>query len=379
MKNGIHNKKKIIVFSATPKSNHSIKMLEADQRNSLELWSCDGSDGLYGLNIKRNWSNDFIGLINLFAKLRTALNCGACVNIQHEFNVYGGTVGLLVLPFFFLLLPGRITLTLHSYIQTSKINGDFLRRFRISVPIFIARLAFRFFFFVLIKFSKSVVVHSQTQKAEVASAFPMEANKINVVNFGIEPAITSSSAEFEPFDKDNRNIDFLMLGYIAPRKGLELVLSACDLLKRNNTKARFVIAGGLQDKYFEYAQHIFERIRVDDLPVEVMTDLSDGDIDYLFKKSTAAVFVYEDVLGASGPLTFAIANGCRVICNEVGIFGEMKYPGIMHVKQRDPNELAGLFLDHLNQRFDRADLQNQRHQLMKKNSWKNYVKGTFAN
>lgn len=359
----------IIIFSANPLTNHSIRMLTF---KNLILWS--NEEPLFpSSRIIHNWSPTLTGLVKLlFLTTKSRINKNININLQHEFNVYGGPLGLLFVPLILILNPS-ITLTLHSYIRSSNIDKNFLRRFGIGLPLFLSKLAFSFFFTSVVKFSNKIYVHSKEQYNSLSLDYPGFKSKFILNHIGIDYAVSNIADRREFLLEES--YDFLIFGYIAPRKGIENVLNAIKLLNQTNVYPSLLICGFVQDKNMDYYNEIKTIICNFNLNVKIIPGIEDVYVDSLFSQVKCVLFPYHDVLGASGPLGFAIANRVPYIAVNKGIFADYPLSNSILIQDNQPESLAVAMHSFI--QGDRLDNTKEIDDLIRKVSWINYAKKSF--
>lgn len=357
----------IIIFSSTPSTNHSIRMLyntPADQ--NYELWACD-QPIIPDLRIKNNWTNSSIGLLRLLYKIwALKLNSSYKINIHHEFNVYNGIVGVIFFPLF-LIVNRNIIVTLHAYIPQKVITKNFLLRFNIKLPRFIAAVFFKFFYYFVFRFSKKIILHSNEQYQDAVFDFNKFRHKYSVLVPGVDFAEPNPS--IRKIFQLSKPYDFLSFGYISPRKGFDNILLALKILADSNIYPNYLICGFIQDKNISYYNRIKEFISLNKLNVDIIPGVDDHFIDSIFAQCRYSIFLYEDLLGHSGPLNFALANNSKLICRSKGTFLEMAKDSSIFVDDLYPDTIANSFRQALND-----------NSISPKNShpnWLQYVKRTF--
>lgn len=361
--------KNIIVFSALPESNHSRKMI--DSSKDVVLWASDYSD-LSNNRITRMWDPSIRGMIRLCLALRKEIDRGSNVNIQHEFNVYGGAIGIITLPLIMLIFKNKIILTLHSYIPKNSIDKDFLSRFGINIPVAIARFIFDKFFFFMIGLSKKTLVHSDTQKHQIAERFPRLGIKTHVNKIGIDFCYKKPTE----VNISNRKYDILIFGYIAPRKGLEYNIEILRAVLDKIENLNVVVAGGVQDKYTSYFKRIKELCC--SMPnVRIMTNVKHEHVDDLFQNSKIALFNYTDVLGASGPLNYALVNNCLIVLKPDGIFAETLTDCVWRISGRNISDDAQVLLNAFEYSMKNKQIIVDRKKFHNEYTWNEYTNRTF--
>ena len=174
------NQSKIIIFSGTPESNHSVSMirsaLDKNDKN-YELWANDLDH--HNKLISQIWHNSFVGVFKLYLKLKKF----KYINLQHEFNVWGPQ-GILTIPFIlFFLKKKNITLTLHTVIDYNNVNRIFLKRFSLNANfVTLFKIYFYLFFKIISLISDKIIVHTKEQKKILIEVYNCRSKvKINYI------------------------------------------------------------------------------------------------------------------------------------------------------------------------------------------------------
>jgi len=349
--------KKIIIFSSKPETNHSISMIKSAHKNNAKDYELWANDVKKPNNIVSNiWSNSFLGIVKLVIKLKKYNN----INLQHEFNVWGAK-SLITLPIIlFFLRKKNISLCLHSVIDYKKVDKKFIQNFRLKPKIiFLFKFYFFLFFFLVTKFSKKIVVHTEDQKKILNKIYNYK-KKITLAHIGIRKLDSKRNNEKKIYD-------IIIFGYIAPRKGL---IELIESLEKNPKKLTILITGGLQDKYKDYYYLIKKKINNSKNNFVLKTNIDDNEIFKLHFQSHIALCGHTELIGTSGPLLTAISCDNLIIAPRKGIFLEILKNDNSSFLFENYSEINNCIENLFTKRIFRDGLK-------KKLSWFEYVKKNF--
>jgi D-inositol-3-phosphate glycosyltransferase len=192
-----------------------------------------------------------------------------------------------------------------------------------------------------------IIVHSESNKAEMLEQFPLDPNKIVVVPFGAfllfsgrHEVSTSVSRQRLGIAEDKKVL--LFFGGLRRNKGLDILLDAFDSLKSNVKDAFLVVAGpGGGRGPSEYYDNLFRRLRENErikfvhqyVPTEEMADY--------FAAADVVVLPYRKTY-QSGVLLAAYGFGKPVVVTDTGGLAEVVEHGRsgLVVPTIDPAALA---------------------------------------
>ena len=351
------NQSKIIIFSGTPESNHSVSMirsaLDKNDKN-YELWANDLDH--HNKLISQIWHNSFVGVFKLYLKLKKF----KYINLQHEFNVWGPQ-GILTIPFIlFFLKKKNITLTLHTVIDYNNVNRIFLKRFSLNANfVTLFKIYFYLFFKIISLISDKIIVHTKEQKKILIEVYNCR-SKVKINYIGIRNISKKKKIKIK--------YDIIIFGYLAPRKGIkELII----YLEKNKRKLKILIAGGLQNKYLDYYKEIKNLMKISKHTYKLKININDKEINKLHMQSKVALYGHTEMLGTSGPLFNAILCDNNIVAPKKSIFKELL------LKDRNTNLFSNY--NEINNLIENLLLKKRRTRknLKKKLSWYNYLKKSF--
>jgi len=191
-------------------------------------------------------------------------------------------------------------------------------------------------------------VHTNRMKAELPTDFAVPSSKISVIPFGINngfpsSAISSSGARKSLGIKPNAKTA-LFFGQIAPRKGLEYLVSAMARLAASGGDFRLIIAGKIERGYGSYWQRIHREITGAGLRNKILEKIQfipDEEVELYFKAADVLILPYTDIY-QSGLLFLAYSFGLPVIATDVGSLREYIIEGKTGLvcRPRDADDLA---------------------------------------
>jgi glycosyltransferase involved in cell wall biosynthesis len=243
------------------------------------------------------------------AAAAAALATGAAaVHLQWELFLYGGPPSL---PGLFPALAGLrraraarpLVTTMHQVIDPSEIDRHYTRLHRVGVPPIVARTGLATVQSTLNRASSAVVVHEEPFRQWVPGA--------RVIPHGIEvrePADRDESRRHLGIDRDR--FVALCFGFLAPYKGVEVVLDAAAL---TGPGVEVVIAGGEHPRLAGRDEFATALRREYGHAARFTGWVPEDDVARWFAAADVAVFPYPKPFAASGALALALSLGTPVL------------------------------------------------------------------
>jgi glycosyltransferase involved in cell wall biosynthesis len=229
------------------------------------------------------------------------------VHLQFELFLYGGPSSLVgLLP---ALGPGKRSLgdtplvtTMHQVVEPSTIDRRYTRLHRVSAPAVVARSGIAGVQATITRASSATIVHEEPFRQVLPDAA--------VIPHGIEHTSPVDRNEArERLGLDGRFV-VLCFGFLAPYKGIELVLEAARHLP---SSIQVVVAGGEHPRMEADGGFGVElRERYGDL-ARFTGWVPDEDVASWFTAADLAVFPYPKPFASSGVLALALAHGTPVL------------------------------------------------------------------
>jgi len=240
--------------------------------------------------------------------LRAAAECRPRVaHLQFELFLYGGPSALAgLLPALatsrHTLGPVPLVTTMHQVVEPSTIDRAYTRLHRVAAPALAARHGIAAVQGAITRASSATVVHEEPFRRILPAA--------TVIPHGIE-AVTplERTRARRQVGLDDR-FCVLCFGFLAPHKGIELVLDAAGLLRDD---VQVVVAGGEHPRLAGGAGFGAElRARHGDV-ARFTGYVPDGDVAAWFGAADLCVFPYPNPFASSGVLALALAHGAPVL------------------------------------------------------------------
>ncbi len=238
------------------------------------------------------------------AAMRAARDTGApIVHLQFELFLYGGLPSLAGLP----ALVGRagvpLVTTVHQVVEPSSVDRAYTRLHRVGAPAVVARRGIGAVQGAITRASAATIVHEQPFRRVLPGA--------TVIPHGIETTEPlDRRAARRALDLDER-FTVLCFGFLAPYKGIELVL---DAARRTTGHVQVVVAGGEHPRMVGAAAGFGAELRARYGDVARFTGwVPDGDVARWFSAADLAVFAYPRPFASSGVLALALAHGTPVV------------------------------------------------------------------
>lgn len=240
------------------------------------------------------------------------------------------------------MLGKHIVYTAHNINEGERDNNDTL----------LNRLTLRFMY----KFIDHIFVHTEKMKLQLIEDFHVCDSKVTVIPFGINNVLPKSGlSEIEAkrlLNIADHHKTLLCFGQIAPYKGLDILISALQILRCKGNDWRLIIAGKINAGQHEYWANIQKMIEQHDLGgniMKVIEFIPDQNVEWYFKAADVAILPYRHIF-QSGVLSLAYNFGLPVIATDVGAFREDIVEGETGyvVRPESPEDLA----DKISQYFE---------------------------
>jgi glycosyltransferase involved in cell wall biosynthesis len=251
------------------------------------------------LTVTRAFRRGPRGLVNA---ARAAVEIGARVtHVQLEMFLYGGPASLAGLPLALARLRSAVqgpVVTLHQVLEPASIDRPTVDLHRVSAPPAIARLGVAGLHQVVGRLAATTIVH----EAPFADLVPGAV----VVPHGLELRIRPDRhAAIRQLDLDPDLFTVVCFGFLAPYKGLELVLEAGELAA---DVVQVVVAGGEHPRLAgrdDYAHALRER---HGHHARFTGWVPESDVTPWFTAADLAAYPYPKPFAASGSVALALAH-----------------------------------------------------------------------
>lgn len=174
-----------------------------------------------------------------------------------------------------------------------------------------------------------IFVHTQKMKEELVDEFGVRDCVVTVIRHPINDAfpvtrLTPAEAKRRLGLQDHEKA-ILCFGRIKPYKGIEHLLNAFQILTRQETSYRLIIAGEVEKRYEGYVDQIRQMMSAD-----LATDqrillnaqfIPDEDMELYLKAADVMVLPYNEIF-QSGVLFLGYTFGLPVVATDVGSFRE---------------------------------------------------------
>jgi glycosyltransferase involved in cell wall biosynthesis len=231
---------------------------------------------------------------------------GGVVHLQFELFLYGGAASLLgLLP---ALAAARHTLrgrplvtTLHQVVEPSTVDRRYTRLHRVPAPAVVARHGIAGVQSAVTRAGAATIVHEEPFRRILPAA--------TVIPHGIEDGRSVDRAAARRALGLGDGFVVLCFGFVAPYKGIELVLEAA---RRAGPGIDVVVAGGEHPRLERAGFGAQLRTRYGDV-ARFTGWVPDGDVARWFGAADLAVFAYPRPFASSGVLALALAHGTPVL------------------------------------------------------------------
>lgn len=196
---------------------------------------------------------------------------------------------------------------------------------------FIISLSFKIFGIFFKKFPSLYVVHSEFTKKDLIKSWGIEETKIRIVYLGsfIEPM--EARVNFS-------GKKILYVGTIEPRKGVDRLLKAFEIVNKEIPDVELIICGKIGWKVKELGERL-SKLTAENKNIKYLGYVSDTDLVKLFREVDVCVYpsLYE---GFGLPPLEAMACGCPVIVSNTSSLPEVVGDAGVLVNPTDINEMA---------------------------------------
>jgi D-inositol-3-phosphate glycosyltransferase len=179
-----------------------------------------------------------------------------------------------------------------------------------------------------------IFVHTREMKDELVADFAVEDRKVQVVPFGINDVIpialvSRAEARRELALRPDQKV-LLFFGNIAPYKGIEDLVRALAMLRREDARFTLIVAGRVKDRSCEaYWAEMENLIAALGLTADIRKEVRyvpDREVGMLFRAADVSILPYRRVY-QSGVVALSYAQGVPVIASDAGSLKADVIPG----------------------------------------------------
>ena len=256
-----------------------------------------------GVEVRRVYRS---GAWALPSALRAASAVGAdVVHLQFELFLYGGPRSLVgLLP---ALAQGvgsaPLVTTMHQVVDPSTVDRAYTRVHGVTAPASIARTGIATVQSALTRASVATIVHDSPFRRVLPGA--------TVIPLGVEDVEPVERGEARRAVGLGDRFVVLCFGFLAPYKGIELVLEAARHVRGH---VDVVVAGGDHPRLLAAGRSFGAELQARYGDVARFTGwVPDSDVGAWFSAADLALFTYPKPFSASGVLALAMAHGTAVL------------------------------------------------------------------
>ncbi len=240
------------------------------------------------------------------------------VHLQHEFNMFGGLLSIILIPWLLFLirivLRRRIVSTFHEIFSPKLINKNFMQANNLDIPVWIAKIVFYFYFqLTILLFIDKVVVHDDFFKNILKNEYHFT-KKVVTIAHGVENlswSMTQTDARQKLNLPENKKV-LMFFGFLAGYKGVELLIEGFKKLE-NKQDYQLIIAGGKvkrvagDPRYQAWLDKIMEDCK--NLGIQTPGFVKNDDIETYFRASDLLILPYLTPQSMSGIMAMAVGFG----------------------------------------------------------------------
>jgi len=257
----------------------------------------------------------------------------AVVHLQFELFLYGGASSLLGLaPALgrgrWALGSAALVTTMHQVVDPATIDRRYTRLHRVAAPASVARAGIATLQSAIARASHATIVHEQAFKTVIPDA--------SVIPHGIESVTPLERAAARARLGLGDRFVALSFGFVAPYKGVELVL---DAARHVGPDVEIVVAGGEHPRMDDGAAGYAAGLAANYGDVARFTGwVPDEEVAAWFSAADVALFPYPKPFSSSGALALALAYGTPSLLSPP-LARSVGAPNVMTVAL-DPHSLA---------------------------------------
>ncbi len=231
-----------------------------------------------------------------------------------------------------------------------------------------------------IKNSDKIVAVSQSTKKDILHFYPgIKEEKIKVIYHGFDPDLFqrkfSEETEKEILDRYTlSDVQYVLyVGALQPRKNLEQLIEAFEMVRKEKHRLKLVLAGGKAWMWKEIVKCVNKSEFRND--IIITGTISFEEVAVLYQN--AEVFVFPSLYEGFGiPILEAMASGTPVICNQNSSLHEVAGDAALYYKGTS-GELVFKMKEVLESKFIRDNLVRKGSEQIKKFSWDKCAKETL--
>jgi D-inositol-3-phosphate glycosyltransferase len=206
-----------------------------------------------------------------------------------------------------------------------------------------------------------IIVHTDKMKADLVAGFRVKESKVSVIPHGINSTVPQTSIGREDARKmlciksDEHVI--LFFGLIDRYKGLDYLVEALALLKRDKFQVKLIIAGKVKEcpEYWEFIQSTIDKEILVEQVILDLRHIPDDSVEVYFKAADVLVMPYRAIF-QSGVLFLSYRFGLPVIAADVGSLKEDMIEGRTGfiAKAQNADDLAKKILSYFSSNLYKA-------------------------
>jgi len=220
-----------------------------------------------------------------------------------RFNLFEGVILNIIFKFF----RKKIIYTAHNVLPHMENN-----------------LINRLIFFLIYNIADVIIVHTEFIKKRIVNEFKVRKNKIKVVKHGVykivdTPLLTKQKAR-EKLELKTDDKVILFFGNIKRYKGLDILISAFSIYRKNLNNLKLIIAGRVNNEDYKYEiEHFLSHSELKESVITKFRYIAEEEVEILFKAIDVVVLPYLEG-SQSGVLFLSYAYGKPVIASNIGAF-----------------------------------------------------------
>ncbi|MBA4318284.1 MAG: glycosyltransferase family 1 protein [Flavobacterium sp.] len=252
-------------------------------------------------------------------------------------------------------------------------------RFSKTQPL-VSQIAHKIGLPLMIRKVDAIIAISENTKRDLIEFFNLDEKIIHVIYLGANEIFRKidNKEEIKRFkQKHDINYPFLLfVGTLEPRKNIENIIRALDLLKKDKFTGKLIIIGKKGWKY-ESIFNIIKLLRIEN-DVKILSNISDAELVFFYNCTELLMYpsLYE---GFGLPILEAMSCGCPVLTSGISSMPEVGGLAAVYIKNpTNSKEIAEKAMEIIKDDKLRENMISEGFIQAKKFSWKKCAEETVA-
>ena len=225
---------------------------------------------------------------------------------------------------------------------------------------------------LIFNIADKVIVHADNNKEQLMDVFGICKDKIKVLPYGVlDSYLDKNISKKEALSKLNLSGDnqyILFFGTIREYKGLDDLLKAYNMVRKELDNVKLIIAGKNWENWNKY-QRLIDDMDLSSKSILKLSFIPSNEVKYYFKAADLLVLPYKHFESQSGPGNIALAFDLPLLVTNVGGLPELTTIKNQVAKPGDPKDLGEKIINILEHKSLRIRIIKGSNLIKKKNNW----------